>query len=263
MLGDMATSVGHESIVSWQPHGQAFRVHMPEEFASTIMPRYFMKQTKYKSFMRQLHLYGFHRICKGKDRGAYFHSMFIRNKKAMSLRMTRQNLKGKNSSKPTNRYAAGHHPDFYSLFETTITVDNDQEYEAKRSFTRSGLQSNPRMVRACTTAEEEEEEKKGFYLHGQATACAYAGSIDRHAGSIDEEKPSLLTRAFRFNQAPAGAAGVPPPVSYQWNSGSEAIIDLAVECLELCEEDENNRNADAGSFFGKRFFHVAETENYR
>jgi hypothetical protein len=260
MLEDMATTVGHESIVSWQPHGMSFRVHLPEVFASTVMPRYFMTQTKYKSFLRQLHIYGFHRIGKGRDRGAYFHSMFIRNKKSMSLQMTRQKIKGKDSSSnSTNQYTAGDNPDFYSLVRT-INVDTRQ-YQDRRSLT-SGLQSDPRMVHACTTTEES---KKGFYLHGLATACTIAGSIDHHTGSIDhrpddEEKPSLVNTAFLLNQAITCAVDAISSPSNQ-RIGSKAIIDLAIDWLELHEGDERDHDGGEGFFAGKRFFHVAESED--
>jgi hypothetical protein len=96
MLEAMATN-GSQHVVSWQPHGKAFRVHQPEVFARTIMTEYF-KQTKYKSFQRQLNLYGFIRVNKGMDKGAYYHSLFIQNKKPMSLRMIREKVKGAGNS---------------------------------------------------------------------------------------------------------------------------------------------------------------------
>ena len=80
---------GYQDVVSWQPHGKAFRVHHPEVFASEIMPRYF-KQTKYKSFQRQLHMYGFVRTKKGMDKGAYYHDLFDQNNKSMCFRMVRE-----------------------------------------------------------------------------------------------------------------------------------------------------------------------------
>ena len=49
-LHDMLNSCAEEGldhIVSWQPHGRAFRVNNRELFASVVMPRFF-KQTKYK-----------------------------------------------------------------------------------------------------------------------------------------------------------------------------------------------------------------------
>jgi hypothetical protein len=258
MLGD-AAKIGHGSIVSWQPHGMSFRVHQPEVFTRTVMSRYF-KQTKYKSFLRQLHIYGFHRIAKGRDRGAYIHSMFIRNKKSMSLRMTRQKTKGNNSSSnPTNLYGAGDHPDFYSS-ESSIDVGNAQ-YQHRHNLT-SALQSDPRMVQAWTTTEES---KKGFYFDGLATVCTVTGGIAHHTGSIDhqaddEEKPSLLNRAFLLNQEITCAADAIPSPSNQ-RIGSEDIIDLSVDWLELHEGDEHDHDGGEGFFAGKRLFHVAESEN--
>ena len=108
MLEDMAKS-NSQDVVSWQPHGKAFRVHQPEVFARTIMGRYF-NQTQYKSFQRQLHIYGFRRIKKGKDMGGYYHSLFSRNKISMSLRMTREKIKGAVAKDHGHEIEA---PDFY------------------------------------------------------------------------------------------------------------------------------------------------------
>jgi hypothetical protein len=132
MLDDMASS-GSQNIVSWQPHGKAFRVHQPEVFARTIIPRYFSRQTQYKSFQRQLHIYGFHRIVKGIDKGAYYHALFIRNKKSMSLRMIRQRIKGTAGS--SSRNDAGElqqDPHFYS--ETA-----DDQHQCDRQDHRRAL----------------------------------------------------------------------------------------------------------------------------
>jgi hypothetical protein len=92
MLSQVAKD-GTEDLVSWQPHGKAFRVHKPTEFAQTIMPTYF-RQTRYKSFQRQLHIYGFHRIATGIDKGSYWHPMFVKDMESISLRMTRCKIKG-------------------------------------------------------------------------------------------------------------------------------------------------------------------------
>jgi hypothetical protein len=57
-----------EDIVSWGSNGVAFQVHKKREFENQILPKYF-KMTKYKSFTRQLHNYGFNWIRKGPDKG--------------------------------------------------------------------------------------------------------------------------------------------------------------------------------------------------
>ena len=99
MLEDTAAS-GNDDIVSWLPGGKSFRVHKPKEFVTTIMPRYF-KQSHYKSFQRQLHIYGFSRIAKKgmPDTGAYSHPDFIQENKEAALTMQRvQNIKNRVSS---------------------------------------------------------------------------------------------------------------------------------------------------------------------
>jgi hypothetical protein len=110
MLSDAAKE-GTEDIVSWQPHGMAFRVHKTKEFTETVMQRYF-HQTHYKSFQRQLHIYGFRRFAEGVDRGSYYHPMFVKGKDIVSLRMTRCKIKG-----PLARVAV-EEPNFYHLAES-------------------------------------------------------------------------------------------------------------------------------------------------
>jgi hypothetical protein len=109
MLSDAAKE-GTEDIVSWQPHGMAFRVHNTKEFTETIMQRYF-HQTLYKSFQRQLHIYGFHRICSGLDKGSYHHPMFVKGKEMASLRMSRCKVKGPLAKVQVDE------PDFYHMAE--------------------------------------------------------------------------------------------------------------------------------------------------
>ena len=47
-----------EDIVSWTPCGTGFKVHNRDVFVSAVLPRY-SKMSKYKSFGRQLQLWGF------------------------------------------------------------------------------------------------------------------------------------------------------------------------------------------------------------
>jgi HSF-type DNA-binding len=113
MLSQVAKN-GAEDLVSWQPHGKAFRVHKPTEFAQTIMPAYF-RQTRYKSFQRQLHIYGFHRIGTGIDKGSYWHPMFVKDMESISLRMTRCKIKGALAKLEVAD------PDFYQAYRRSVT----------------------------------------------------------------------------------------------------------------------------------------------
>jgi hypothetical protein len=94
-LYDMLQRVEEEGlshVVSWQPHGRAFLVHKPDEFAK-ILPHYF-KQKKIASFQRQLNLYGFVRLTRGADRNAYYHERFLRGRPFLISGISRCKVKG-------------------------------------------------------------------------------------------------------------------------------------------------------------------------
>jgi hypothetical protein len=110
------------SIISWQPHGRAFVVHEPEKFIEKIMPAHFKTQTKMTSFLRQLNLYGFTRILKGRDKGGYYHEMFLRGRRDLTVVIPRLRIKGQR--KISN---ADYEPNFYKM--TWVGVDNEMEME--------------------------------------------------------------------------------------------------------------------------------------
>ena len=102
---------GLSHIISWQPHGRCFIIHKPKEFADVILPTY-LRQGKLTSFQRQLNLYGFARLTRGRDAGAYYHELFLRSKSSLVKRMKRTKIKGtkfKAASSPDQE------PDFYSM----------------------------------------------------------------------------------------------------------------------------------------------------
>ena len=61
-------------IITWMPHGRAWRILSPHEFAEKVLPLY-VEQPNYNSFIRLVNAWGFHRITSGSDTNAYFHKV--------------------------------------------------------------------------------------------------------------------------------------------------------------------------------------------
>ena len=93
LLNDVEET-GNDHIVSWLEHGRSFKVYRPKSFIALIAPYYF-KQSKFKSFQRQLHLYEFTRTPYGPEAGSYSHPLFVRGKPDLCLSLSPIKIKGK------------------------------------------------------------------------------------------------------------------------------------------------------------------------
>jgi hypothetical protein len=85
MLQD-AESLGFDDIVSWNERGDGFKVHDVKRFTNEIIGKYF-NQSKYKSFQRQLSLYGFERCTEGHNKGLRFHDKLRKSNKMLCRQM--------------------------------------------------------------------------------------------------------------------------------------------------------------------------------
>jgi hypothetical protein len=102
---------GLDDIVSWLPDGKSFKIHSQIGFEQSIMPLYFSGMSSYKSFRRQLNLYGIyqHRHRPNQDANAYSHELLIRGQRHLCDKIARKktnppnkNKAGSSSSKSNN-----------------------------------------------------------------------------------------------------------------------------------------------------------------
>lgn len=97
-LLELAEESGDTDIVSWLPCGTAFRVHDRDKFAKKFMKTFF-KQSVFKSFLRQLNMWGFQRVVDGSAKGAYQHHLFRRGEPDRCHGMVRGGLPPESNEK--------------------------------------------------------------------------------------------------------------------------------------------------------------------
>ena len=61
-------------IITWLPHGKGFIILQKRRFSMDVMPLYF-KHSKFTSFTRKLNRWGFTRVSRGPEMGAYYHKV--------------------------------------------------------------------------------------------------------------------------------------------------------------------------------------------
>lgn len=87
LLDEVDESDELKQIVSWLPGGEAFKLYSADLFEEKVLKTYFPRQSRVKSFLRQLQYYGFENFGEGVfshpkfRRGKSFRSHFVHSKK--------------------------------------------------------------------------------------------------------------------------------------------------------------------------------------
>mmetsp|Transcript_16623 Transcript_16623/g.23423 ORF Transcript_16623/g.23423 Transcript_16623/m.23423 type:complete len:221 (-) Transcript_16623:94-756(-) len=77
----------YSHIIGWLPHGKGFIIFQKKQFEAEVLPRYF-KQSKFTSFTRKLNRWGYYRVPRGNEMGAYYHKLFTRDNPRLCFRMS-------------------------------------------------------------------------------------------------------------------------------------------------------------------------------
>ena len=131
-----AEQTGDDDIVSFLPHGRAFKILKQERFVKEVMPKFFGDQTKWSSFSRQLNLYGFLKVTWGKDAGAYYHELFLKGKPNLINYMRRVGVP-KGFDRRRYKLPNGEDPDFYRMPPLHVDVPSNNNSNSTSYFEQS------------------------------------------------------------------------------------------------------------------------------
>lgn len=76
-----------EEAVAWLPDGKSFVIVNPDLFCNDVLNKIF-KESKYASFVRKLHRWGFVRLTSGTGTDCFHHPQFQRNKRELASKIT-------------------------------------------------------------------------------------------------------------------------------------------------------------------------------
>lgn len=75
-------------IITWLPHGRGWIILDRKRFSEEVLPYYFgSSKAKYGSFTRKLNRWNFLRAASGDEIGAYYHPLFLRDRKELCSQM--------------------------------------------------------------------------------------------------------------------------------------------------------------------------------
>lgn len=176
----------NSSIISWLPSGKAFKIHKPKEFAEIIMPQYF-NQTKYRSFQRQLYIYGFDRIKdkSSEDFGAYFHELFLRGASDLCLDMTRKKIKGtglSNAERQRKAAASASTNGGGSARRRSRTTKSSPKTAKNQGVVAN---DNKSLFPSLALSLQQGQAPTNFYNHNEETAGAVVNNSSNAVSMID------------------------------------------------------------------------------
>jgi hypothetical protein len=157
-VGMHLSSSQASKMISWEEMGKGFKIYQPKEFNAMILPIYAKRQTRYRSFQRQLNIYGFKM---NKKSGIYHHDYFTRgdilslkkirpspNKNHIKNNCRKSNIKNMittttTASSSTSRVAFDAVEQQQRVLGRSI-VSSEEEYDSSSS---SGCSTTPLLMR--------------------------------------------------------------------------------------------------------------------
>lgn len=186
-----------EEAISWLPGGVAFQVHDKKKFAEEIMPKYF-SSNKFKSFQRNLNLWGFHTQTKEPNRGAIHHPLFLRGQADRCHLMKRVKIKKgtvEAQALPLTQT---------SLMSNVLIEDNNLLTSLEPGKPNLEPRRNSGIVSISAGSETPPQLNIPASVHSILAAC----SAQQQSGLIQPTDPSsaanaVLTNLLLAQQAPA------------------------------------------------------------
>jgi len=203
-----------EDVIAWTDSGCSFVIKDMETFVTSVLMKYFRHQ-KFSSFQRQLNLYGFRKISKGTETGAYCHEYFARNQteKLRFVRRTPQ-VTGRSKAKTD-----GHASD--------TSVDSSKQCRGVAQVAKSAIS----RLSTCCKAKHTRSDSAGSATSNKSSSSSLSSSS---SSSSSSPSPSSLNAITSSPSSPSSC----PPASKRRGSAKPAKIQIARVASRGGDEEE-------------------------
>lgn len=196
-----------KEIIAWMASGDSFIIFNEASFAEQVLPKFFSR-TKFTSFIGKLYRWGFRRITKGNNAGAYYNKHFVKGKPELCLQMRRE-MSGCKERKKKHRKKMEQKFEGMSnnLAQKSNHDDLPKQLCTSRSFPHQSLalksllpekSSFPKAPLAFASSEQTGQAllnfQPSYFLHmGNFSQDRITGTIEENDREISELWPSTLT----------------------------------------------------------------------
>jgi hypothetical protein len=150
-LREIMNNPEFSDIIRWLPHGKAFKIFNQSQFVEKILPRCF-KSKKFSYFNDILRCWGFVRL--KKDKGVYYHKLFVQNNPRLTMNVPRDQMKKAMSDWPPG---GKEEPDLYEDVVEMSSVHQTKKTRAPSDAKkRKSVSSSSHMSTATASANGDE-----------------------------------------------------------------------------------------------------------
>jgi hypothetical protein len=196
----------YADVISWLPHGRGFVIFRKKAFESKILPKHFHKQSKYSSFTRKLNRWGFVRVTRGPESGAYYNEFFQRDGHRLCMQMSCQS-NAKVSGSSMNNVVA---PDFSRIPAVMPIVDGGAYPHNPNASLQLALAEEAATQQTRQLQQVIEQEMMRRNMRGQGM-----GGSDARGLSALAQFPNMNGGAANNNSALFGSRMPPFQMPYQ------------------------------------------------
>lgn len=192
--------------VSWLPHGKGFIIYKKKKFAAEVLPKYF-KQSKFTSFTRKLNRWGFNRVTRGPETGAYYHKFFQQGDLRLCMQMSCQSTK---ATMGVGFITANHMPN--NMFAaSSVPGENDiaQQNQSMIRHQLQQLQMQQLQLQQLQLQQQQQIQASEFMRQALSKQNGGGQESDMHLGMMDPSAMFLQTLQ-RTKDSGTGLMGTGP-----------------------------------------------------